>query len=147
MKSESIFSPMDRIYIRDLRLACTIGVNDWEREILQTVQIDLDLEMDLAAAGKRDDLNLTADYKALRDRIETIVAGSRFFLIEALAARIADACLGEPVVHRVRVRVEKPGALRAARTVGVEIVRERESGTGDQDSPPGPPVSGPGGAP
>ena len=125
---------MDRIFLRDLRLSCTIGVNDWEREVQQTVTIDLDLELDLAEAGRKDDLNLTADYKVVRDRIETIVAQSSFFLIEALAERIAEACLAEPGVQRVRVCVEKPGALRATRTVGVEIVRGQGSGIRDQGS-------------
>ncbi len=116
---------MDRIFLRDLRLACTIGVNDWEREVRQTVAIDLDLDVDLAQAGRKDDLSLTVDYKAVRDRIEALVAESRFFLIEALAERIAEACLAERGVRGVRVRLEKPGALRAARTVGVEIVRTK----------------------
>ena len=116
---------MDRIFLRDLCFSCTIGVNDWEREVQQAVNIDLDLELDLAEAGRKDDLNLTADYKGVRDRVEAIVLQSRFFLIEALAERIAEACLAEPGVQKVRVRVEKPGALRAARTVGVEISRSR----------------------
>ncbi len=131
---------MDRIFLRDLRLSCTIGVNDWEREVQQTVTIDLDLDVDLAEAGGRDDLSLTVDYKRVRDRIEAIVVPSRFFLIEALAEKVAEACLAEPRVQRVRVRVEKPGALRAARTVGVEIVRGQGSGGGDQG--PAPPPSG-----
>lgn len=131
---------MDRIFLRDLCLSCTIGVNDWEREVQQTVAIDLDLELDLAEAGRKDDLNFTADYKVVRDRIETIVTQSSFFLIEALAERIAEACLAEPGVQRVRVCVGKPGALRATRTVGVEIVRDRGSGIRGQD--PTPPPSG-----
>jgi FolB domain-containing protein len=114
---------MDRIFLRDLCLSCTIGVNDWEREVKQTVKVDLDLELDLSEAGMKDDLRLTADYKVLRDRIETVVAESRFFLLEALAERIAEACLTEPRVQKVRVSLEKPGALRGTRTVGVEIVR------------------------
>ena len=116
---------MDRIFLKDLCLSCTIGVNDWEREVRQTVKIDLDLHLDLAEAGMRDDIHLTADYKVVRDRLETIVSESRFFLIEALAERIAQACLQEPRVQRVRVAVEKPGALRGTRTVGVEITREK----------------------
>jgi len=119
---------MDRIFLRDLCLSCTIGVNDWEREVRQTVKIDLDLELDLSDAGKKDDLSLTVDYKGVRDRVEAVVAQSRFFLVEALAECIAQACLAEPRVQRVRVCVEKPGALRAARTVGVEIVRDQGSG-------------------
>jgi FolB domain-containing protein len=99
-------------------------VNDWEREIQQTVTIDLDLDVDLAEAGRKDDLNLTVDYKVVRDRVETLVTQSSFFLIEALAERIAEVCLEESGVHGVRVLVEKPGALRSTRTVGVEIIRD-----------------------
>lgn len=117
---------MDRIFLRDLSLSCTIGVNDWEREVRQAVKINLDLEVDLAEAGRKDDLNLTADYKVVRDRVESIVTRSSFFLVEALAEKIAQTCLAEPGVRRVRVSVEKPGALRGARTVGVEIIRSRE---------------------
>jgi FolB domain-containing protein len=131
---------MDRIFLRDLSFSCTIGVNDWEREVRQTVKIDLDLEVDLAEAGREDDLNLTVDYKLIRDRIETIVARSSFFLVEALAEKVAETCLAEPGVQRVRVRVEKPGALRATRTVGVEIVRGEGSGGGDRD--PATPAAG-----
>jgi FolB domain-containing protein len=116
---------MDRIFLRDLRLSCTIGVNDWEREVRQTVTIDLDLELDLSKAGRTDDLNLTVDYKVVRDRVETIVTQSSFLLVEALAENIAETCLAEPGVQRVRVWIEKPGALRATRTVGVEIIRPR----------------------
>lgn len=131
---------MDRIFLRDLCLSCTIGVNDWEREVQQTVKIDLDLDLDLSEACERDDLALTTDYKVVRDRIEKIVCESRYFLIEALAERIAQACLEEAKVQRVRVSVEKPGALRGTRTVGVEIIRAQGSGTRDQD--PSPPNSG-----
>ena len=131
---------MDRIFLRDLRLSCTIGVNDWEREVRQDVTLDLDLDLDLAEAGRKDDLSLTVDYKVIRDRVETLVTRSSFFLIEALAERVAEACLTDPGVKRVRVRVEKPGALRATRTVGVEIVRGQGSETGGQD--PAPPPSG-----
>ncbi len=117
---------MDRIFIRDLKLACTIGVNDWEREIQQPVKIDLDLHADLEDAGRSDDLHRTVDYKEIRDRVEGIVTRSRCFLIEALAQRIADACLEYSQVKAVRVSLEKPGALRATRTVGVELLRTRE---------------------
>ncbi len=119
---------MDRIYLRDLRLSCIIGVNDWEREAPQTVKIDLDLELDLSEAARRDDLKGSVDYKLIRDGVEAMVTESRCFLLEALAERIAQVCLADHGVHSVKVRVEKPGALRAARTVGVEIVRSRQAG-------------------
>ena len=114
---------MDRIFLRDLWLACTIGVSDRERAIRQMVKIDLDLEVDLREAGTRDDLTLTVDYKVVRDRIERVVGESGFFLVEALAEKIAGECLSLPRVKGVRVRLEKPGALRATRTVGVDIFR------------------------
>jgi FolB domain-containing protein len=119
---------MDRIYLRGLRLSCIIGVNDWEREVPQTVEIDLDLELDLSEAARRDDLKRSVDYKVIRDRVEAVVTESSCFLLEALAERIAQACLADHEVHSVKVRVEKPGALRAARTVGVEISRSRQGG-------------------
>jgi len=119
---------MDRLFIRGLKLACTIGVNDWEREIQQPVTLDLDLHTDLDTAGRTDDLADTVDYKEIRDRVEEVVTRSRFFLIEALAHRIAQLCLEYEAVKAVRVCLEKPGALRAARSVGVELTRTRDEG-------------------
>lgn len=113
----------DRIFIRDLSLACTIGINEWERDILQPVKVDLDLDVDLKAAGEKDDLNFTVDYQVIRDNVEKLVSQSRYFLIEALAEKIADVCLKDPKVRAVRVALEKPGALRSTRTVGVELFR------------------------
>ena len=116
---------MDRIFIRDLCLSCTIGVNDWERDVQQTVRVDLDLETDTREAARMDDLRLTVDYKRIRNRVADVVAGSSCLLVEALAEKIAEACLEEPRVASVRVRLEKPGALRTTRTVGVEVHRSR----------------------
>lgn len=116
---------MDRIYLRDMQLSCVIGVNDWERRTEQIVRIDVDLEADLGRACKEDDVHLTVDYKEVRDRIASAVKESRCFLLEALAERVAEASLADPRVHAVRVRMEKPGALRTTRTVGVEIYRNR----------------------
>ena len=116
---------MDHIFIRGLRLTCTIGVVDRERTTQQPVQIDLDLELDLKEACLHDDLSLSVDYREVRDRLEMVVAASRFFLIEALAERLAGECLSIPRVKAVRLRVEKPGALRGTSTVGVEVFRSR----------------------
>ena len=118
---------MDRILIRDLALRCIIGVQDAERREKQDVVINLELEADLAAAGASDDLGDTVDYKALKKRIIALVEGSRFKLVESLAEAIARTALEDPKLHRVKVRVEKPGALRFARSVGVEMERERRS--------------------
>ena len=116
---------MDHIFLRELQVACVIGVNDWEREVEQIVRIDVDLEVDLARACKEDDLRHTVDYKEVRDRIASTVKESRCFLLEALAERVAEATLVNPRVRAVRVKLDKPGALRMTRTVGVEIYRSR----------------------
>lgn len=120
---------MDRLFLREIEVACVIGVHEWERKIEQIVRIDVDLETDLRRACMGDDIRETVDYKQVRDRIVSTVKEARCFLIEALAERVAEACLSEPRVRAVRVRLEKPGALRMARTVGVDIFRTRSGRT------------------
>lgn len=115
----------DRIVIRDLRLRCIIGVEPWERKTLQEVEIQITLDTRLRKAGKSDDLAKTINYRTLTKQIIALVEGSAFQLVEALAQAIADLCLKERRVRGVKVRVEKPGALRFARTVGVVIRRTR----------------------
>ncbi len=122
---------MDRIFLREIEVACVIGVNDWERRVEQIVRIDVELETDLTRACARDDIRETVDYKQIRDRIVSTVKEARCFLIEALAERVAQACLAEPRVSAVRVRLDKPGALRMTRTVGVDIFRARPGRTDD----------------
>jgi D-erythro-7,8-dihydroneopterin triphosphate epimerase len=118
---------MDRIYINDLALRCVIGVYPEERREKQDVIINVMLEADLESAGRTDDLAESVDYKAIKKRILAIVEGSDFRLIESLAERIAATCLENPRVQRARVRVDKPGALRFARTVAVEVDRTRRA--------------------
>ena len=119
-------SAPDRVFIRDLALRCIVGVDESERREKQDILIHLTLHTDLRRAGRTDALEDTVDYRALKKRILHLVEESRFRLIEALAQSIADECLREDRVQRVEVVVEKPGALRFARTVGVEIVRTRD---------------------
>lgn len=116
--------PLDQIHIRDLRLRCVVGVYEHERRQKQDVEIQITLYADLRKAGQSDSLADTVDYKALKQEIVAMVEASEYFLVERLAEEIARVALGQPPVRRVRVLVEKPGALRFARTVGVEIVRE-----------------------
>lgn len=116
---------MDRILIRDLLVRCIVGVREAERHEKQDVLINLWLSADLRAAGASDRLEDTMDYSALKKRILSHVEGSKYFLLEALAQAVAEICLDEPAVQRVKVRVEKPTALRFARSVGVEIVRKK----------------------
>ncbi len=118
---------MDHILIRDLLARCIIGVREEERRHKQDVVINLVLSVDLRPAGKSDQLSDSVDYSTLKKRILAHVEQSHYSLVEALAEAVAGICLQEPAVRRVKVRVEKPGALRFARSVGVEIVRRKEA--------------------
>ncbi|NLH17447.1 MAG: dihydroneopterin aldolase [Phycisphaerae bacterium] len=117
--------PFDQIHIRDLQFRCIIGIDDIERKDKQDIVVNLTLEADLRKACESDQIVDTVDYKILKQQIVAMGEKSSFSLIETLAQRIADICLAHPQVHRVRVLVEKPAALRFARTVGVEIERDR----------------------
>jgi FolB domain-containing protein len=118
---------LDRILIRDLVVRCILGTNERERHDRQSVVINLAVGMDLSRAGASDNLADTLDYRRLRDAIIELAERSEFFLAEALAQKIAEACLAHPHVEEAQVTVEKPSALRGARSVGVEIVRRRSS--------------------
>jgi D-erythro-7,8-dihydroneopterin triphosphate epimerase len=117
----------DRIYICDLVVRCIVGIDEQERQEKQNVLVHITMDVDLRQAGRSDALEDTVDYRALKKRILQSAEGSHFRLIEALAQTIADECLKHARVERVKVAVEKPGALRFARTVGVEIVRSRSN--------------------
>jgi len=116
---------MDRIVISDLTCRCVIGVEEWERRERQDVLVSLALAVDLAPAGKSDRIEDALDYSKLKKRVLAETESSSFHLIEALAERIAAICLEDERVEEVQVRVEKPGALRFARTVAVDIKRRR----------------------
>lgn len=115
----------DRIHIRDLAVRCIIGVFPEERRERQDVVINITLECDCRPAARSDDLRDAVDYKKIKRAVLRLVEGSEFQLIETLAERIADICLANPKVEAVRVTVDKPGALRFARSVAVEIERRR----------------------
>jgi FolB domain-containing protein len=114
---------MDRIEIKDLLLRGIIGVNDWEREKRQDILVNLTLFGDLQQAGRSDQIGDTINYRTVTKRVIAHVESSERFTVEALAEDIAHICLQEEGVESVRVRVEKPGALRFARSVGVVIER------------------------
>lgn len=116
---------MDRIFIKDLLVRCVLGLSDEERREKQDVLIDIVLFVDLAKAGRSDRFEDTVDYRALKKDVLAAAESSQFHLAEALAERLADVCLTHGSVDRVQVTVEKPGALRFARSVAVEIERGR----------------------
>jgi D-erythro-7,8-dihydroneopterin triphosphate epimerase len=115
--------PWDRIHIRDLLVRCIVGIFPEERREKQDVIINITLHADLSKAGQTDQIEDSVDYKKVKKNVLGMVQDSSYFLVEKLAGRIAGICLEDPRVQRVDVRVEKPGALRFAKTVGVEISR------------------------
>lgn len=115
----------DRILIEGLCARCIIGVNHDERRERQDVIIDIDLYTDMKKPGRTDNIEDAVNYRDIKKKVLGFVEASEFFLIEALAEGISKLCLEAPSVEKVRVRVDKPMALRFARTVGVEITRGR----------------------
>jgi len=117
---------LDKIFIKDLLLRCIIGVNEFERHEKQDVLVNVTIFFDLTEAAKTDDIRKTVDYKQITKDIIKLVESSEFFLIETLAERIAQVCLKHERIIKVKVAVDKPGALRFARSVGVEIIRRKD---------------------
>lgn len=116
---------MDIVYLRDLRIPAVIGVFEWERRVRQVIAVDLDMAFDVAWAARTDALADALDYKAVAKRLIGFVEESRFQLVETLAERIAELVRHEFHVDWVRVRINKTGAVRGARDVGVIIERGR----------------------
>lgn len=121
---------MDIIFLHDLRIDTVIGIWDWERKIRQTVSIDLDMSADIRKAAASDSVDDTLNYKLVAKRLQEFVGESRFQLVETLAEKIASIVLAEFDVAWVRVRVNKPGAIRGAKDVGVMIERGTKPDTG-----------------
>jgi len=116
----------DKILIKDLLIRGIIGIHDWEREKKQDILINVEMEADCRPAGLSDDFRDAVDYRAVSKSIIALVEGSGFFLVERMAEEVAKICLENSRVTVARVRVEKPGAVRFSRSVGVEIERARD---------------------
>lgn len=114
---------MDIIYLKDLRIDTIIGIYDWERRTRQTIILDIEMGADIAKAAKTDDIENTLNYKAVAKRIIAFVEGSEFQLVETLAERIAEILLEEFNVPWLRLTLNKQGAVRGVRDVGVIIER------------------------
>ena len=114
---------MDIIYLNDLRIDTIIGIYDWERRVKQTISLDLEMGSDIRKAAASDDIEDTLNYKAVAKRLIGFVESSEFQLVETLAERITEIVLNEFKVPWVRLRLNKQGAVRGARDVGVIIER------------------------
>lgn len=116
----------DIIYIRELEIQTIIGIYDWEREIKQTVSIDIEMATDIKRAAESDDIKDALNYKAVGKRIIQFVEESEFQLVETMAEKIAQIIIDEFSVDWLRLRLSKPGALRGSKDVGLLIERERQ---------------------
>ncbi|MBI5618953.1 MAG: dihydroneopterin aldolase [Gammaproteobacteria bacterium] len=117
---------MDIVFLHGLRVDTVIGVWDWERRIRQTLVLDIDIGTDIRTAAASDAIDDTLDYKAVTKRIERLADESRFQLVESLAELIAATLLDEFGAPWVRVKLNKQGAVRNVRDVGIVIERSRE---------------------
>jgi 7,8-dihydroneopterin aldolase/epimerase/oxygenase len=117
---------MDKIFLSSLAVECIVGIWDWERRVKQTVIIDIELAADIRKAALSDRIEDTVDYKRVSKRLQAFVGESQFNLVETLTERIAHLIVTEFDVSWVKVRLNKQGAIRGARDVGIEIERRRE---------------------
>jgi dihydroneopterin aldolase len=114
---------MDKIFLSALQVECIVGIWEWERRVKQAVIIDLEMAADIRRAAASDRIEDTVDYKRVAKRLLAFVGGSQFQLVETLTEQIARLVIVEFGVAWVKVRVNKQGAIRGARDVGIEIER------------------------
>jgi dihydroneopterin aldolase len=114
---------MDIVYIRELQVETVIGIYDWEREVRQTVSLDLEMGTDIRAAAATEDIENTLNYKSVAKRLIAFISQSEFLLVETMAEEVAQIVQEEFNVPWLRLRLSKPGAVRGARDVGVIIER------------------------
>ena len=116
---------MDKIFIHALKAEAIIGIFDWERQVKQTVLIDVELGADIRKAALTDAIADTLNYKAVAKRILGFIEASQFHLVETLAEHIAMLVLEDFGVSWVSIKLSKPGAVRNSRDVGVALERDR----------------------
>ncbi|MDY6891743.1 MAG: dihydroneopterin aldolase [Pseudomonadota bacterium] len=114
---------MDIVYIRELQVETVIGIYDWERQVRQTVSLDLEMATDIRAAAASEEIDSTLNYKTVAKRLIAFIGQSEFLLVETMAEEVARIVLEEFNVPWLRLRLSKPGAVRGARDVGVLIER------------------------
>jgi FolB domain-containing protein len=117
---------MDQVFITDLIARGIIGINDWERINPQEIIINIILFTDLKMAGESDEISNSVNYRTVAKKVLAHAETAKRLTVEALAADVAKLCLDEPGVLKVKIRIEKPGAVRFSRSVGVEIERTKE---------------------
>lgn len=117
---------MDKVFIKDLLVRGVIGIRDWERLVEQDILINVTVYTDTVRAAETDNISDCVDYSALAKKVQAHAETAKRLTVEALANDLARLCLDVPLVKKVVVRVEKPGAVRFAKSVGVEVERKRD---------------------
>ena len=115
----------DIVFLRGLAVETTIGFFEWERHVKQTVVLDLEIPVDCARAAATDTVDQTVDYKSIAKRCIDFIGKAEFHLVETLAHQLATTLLAEFDIGWIRLSINKPGAIRGSRDVGVSIERTR----------------------
>jgi len=123
LKNQDRVHQMDIVFLRGLKAETVIGIYDWEREIRQSVILDLEMSTDVGRAAASEDIGDAVNYKAVAKRLVAFIEASEFKLVETLAERCAGIILDEFGVAWLRLTLNKVGAVSAARDVGVIIER------------------------
>ena len=117
---------MDKIFLTGLSVECIVGIWEWERQVKQRVVLDIEMATDIRKAAATDHIEDTIDYKKVSKRLLSFVGESQFQLVETLTERIAETLIKEFHVPWVKVKLNKQGALRGSKDVGIVIERSRQ---------------------
>ena len=118
---------MDRIFLSEMKIETTVGIWEWEKRIKQQVIIDIEMSANIKKAAATDQIEDTLNYKAVAKSVRKLVEESSFQLVETMAEKISELVIGEHNVSWVRVKVNKPGAIRGSKGVGIIIERGDKS--------------------
>jgi dihydroneopterin aldolase len=118
---------MDTVFVKDLRFKTIVGIWDWERQMPQTVSIDLEMGWDVKPAAQSEDIKDALDYKKVSKRVEQFVTESKFQLVETAADSIAEMVMDEFSVPWIKVAIHKPYAVTKSKSVGVVVERGRHA--------------------
>lgn len=127
---------MDIVFINDLRIDTVIGIYEWERQVRQTISLDLEMSTDIRQAAQTEDIQYVLNYHAVSKRLITFIESSEFLLVETLAEQICQIVRDEFGVAWVRLCLRKPGAVREASSVGLVIERGHRVTAADQAREP-----------
>ena len=116
---------MDIIYLKNLKVKTRIGIFDWEKQVDQIINVNIELGVDTKKASETDDIKYALNYKNISKKVINYIENNRFNLIEKLAEKLAEMILSEENVLLVKLTISKPGAIRGAEDVGITITREK----------------------